>query len=185
MSFLTFITPTFRRPQRLAACLASVGAQTLVSEIEHIVLPDHVGIGIDGMYASLPHYASAVHGEYVHILADDDVLAGPTVVEQVKRFAEQQRHPPVIVVNVVKFMEEGALLLPTALYRDVPIEGQIDLGCIITRRDVWLQHVGDYGHRYEGDADHMLAMHRAGHAFARAEIFFLKGAVMRGRAEAA
>jgi hypothetical protein len=85
--FITFYTPTYKRPQALARCLASVASQTVVGEIEQIVIPDHVGVGIHGMYARVPQYASAVHGEYVMFLCDDDVLADATVVETVKTFA--------------------------------------------------------------------------------------------------
>jgi hypothetical protein len=44
--FLTLYTATYKRPQQLARCLASVAMQTLVNEIEHIVIPDHVGLGM-------------------------------------------------------------------------------------------------------------------------------------------
>jgi hypothetical protein len=181
-TFITFVTPSYKRPKMLAACMASVGAQTLIHEIEHLVLPDHIGIGIEGMYAKLPQYASAVHGEYVHLLADDDVLADEHVVGEVKAFAELHGYPPVIIVEVVKHMEQGALCLPLNKFGP-PVEGAIDLGCVITRNDVWKQHVGDYGKRYEGDADHLLAMWNAGHKFAYSDVYFLEGAVMRGRPE--
>ena len=80
--FISFYTPTYRRPKQLSACLASVSAQRGIEPgtIEQVVIADHVGVGIDGMYARVASYAEALHGIYVHFLSDDDVLAGPHVV---------------------------------------------------------------------------------------------------------
>jgi len=179
--FITLYTPTFRRPKGLAACLESVGRQTIASEIEHIVIPDHVGLGIGGMYAKVHDYADAVHGRYVHFLADDDVLADPTVVEQVKAFADVNGSPAVVIVNVIKG-HHGMLPVGDPW---PPRLGAIDLGCIITRADVWKVHAKDYGTRYEGDFDHAQALFNAGHQAAVCDVLFLCGAVSHGRAEAA
>jgi GT2 family glycosyltransferase len=100
--FITFYTPTYRRPHQLARCLESVRVQTAVEDVEQIVIPDHVGVGIGGMFARVREYVSAVHGRYVHLLADDDVLASPTVVEEVRAFAAKYRNPEVIIVATVK-----------------------------------------------------------------------------------
>jgi hypothetical protein len=184
VSFITFITPHYKRPKALAECIASVGRQTLASEVEHIVLPDYVGRGIGGMYGELPKYASTVHGDYVHLLADDDVLVGHRAVQDVKDFAELHGYPAMIVVKVIKYTEMGPLQLPRPGLVE-PVMGQIDLGCLITRSDVWKQHCHQYGNRYEGDFDYAAAVWNAGHKFLYADVFFLEGAVMRGRPEAA
>jgi hypothetical protein len=179
--FLTLYTPTYRRPIALAKCLASVAAQSAVSEIEQIVIADHVGVGIDGMYQRIPQYVEAVHGQYVHLLADDDVLAGPQAVAQLKARAEAEGFPPVLIVSAIK----GFLTLPLDDHGP-PVCGRIDLGCLVVRQDVWKQHVGDYGKRYEGDFDMAHALWDAGHQFVYArDITFLIGAVSRGAAEVA
>ncbi len=181
MPFLSFYTPTFRRPMALAKCLQSVQAQTLVRDVEQVVIVDHVGLGVGGMYEQVPHYASAMHGQYVHMLADDDVLAGPHVVAQVKARAEREGFPPVLIVSAIK----GHLMLPLD-NAGPPVCGRIDLGCLIVRNDVWQQHVKDYGSRYEGDFDIADALWKAGHSFVYArDITFLIGAVSRGAAEVA
>ena len=100
--FLTLYTPAFRRPRGLARNFASVAAQTAVAYIEQIVIPDHVGIGIDGMFSRVQHYTGAVHGRYVAFLCDDDVLAGPDVVAQVQAHAEAEGFPALIVVQTEK-----------------------------------------------------------------------------------
>jgi hypothetical protein len=179
--FLSFYTPTFRRPRGLTSCLASVAAQTAVDDIQHIVIPDHVGVGVDGMYARVPFYANAVHGQYVHLLADDDVLAGPHVVAQLRERAQAEGLPAVLIVSATK----GSLTLPIDS-AGPPICGRIDLGCLVVRRDIWQRHVADYGKCYEGDYWMAKALWDAGHRFVYAnDILFLTGGVSRGAAEAA
>ena len=175
--FLTFYTPTYRRPRALAACMASVEKQTLAAQIEHVIIADYVGIGIGGMYQRVPQYAEAVHGDYVHVLADDDELHDKSVVEQVRDFAVAQGYPAVILVDVVKI--GMGLIVPSW----PPVEGEIDLGNMIVRGDVWQRHCGDYGKRYEGDADFARSVHRAGYEAERLPVMFLTGGVRHGAPE--
>jgi hypothetical protein len=157
-----------------------VGAQTAVAAVEQIVIPDHIGVGIHGMYARVRDYATAVHGRYVHMLCDDDVLASPTVVAEVAAFAEAHDNPPVILVRAQK----GHSVWPGQFHWP-PVCGHIDLGCVITRADVWQQHVTDYGQRYEGDFDFMAALAQAGYPAAYCDLLFLRGGVSHGQAEVA
>lgn len=179
--FLSFYTPTYRRPKGLAACLASVGAQTLVREIEQVVVPDHVGRGIGGMYEQLRWYTPAIHGAYVHLLADDDVLAEPSIVEIVKARICEERYPDVLVVSAQK----GGLVLPLDSHGP-PICGRIDLGCLIVKSDIWRSNVQHYAPIYEGDFTFASALWNQGHRFVYArDLLFLVGGVSRGAAEAA
>jgi hypothetical protein len=178
--FLTLYTPTYKRPKQLAACLASVASQSMVTAIEHLVVPDHVGVGIAGMYERVKDYADAVHGQYVHLLGDDDVLGSPTVVEEVYDFATALGFPPVILVAAQK----GGDVWPAGQPWP-PRCGRIDLGCVITRADVWKAHAKDYGLRYEGDYDFMHALWRAGYPAVWCDVLFSIGAVSRGAAEVA
>jgi len=185
--FLSFYTPTYRRPEQLTACLASVQRQTAVKLIEQVVIPDHVGLGVGGMYHAVPAYADALHGEYVHFLCDDDTLKGPTVVADLKRIVEAERDaeglgPQVIIVGSQK---------PGGYYPHVnhgpPVEGSIDLGCFVVRRDVWRNTCNLYGRRYEGDADYIKALWAMNPPIARwswhRELHFCTGAASRGRYE--
>lgn len=180
--FLTFYTPTYQRPLQLARCLQSVADQSIVEEIEQIVIPDHIGRGVGGMYAQVPSYVSAVHGEYVHFLADDDVLADTTVVEELQLFVREYADPPaVVIVHVVK----GGLNLPIR-YEGVPVQGCIDLGCFVVRGDIWREFAGKgaYTQRYEGDFDFGVALWDAGHAFVyNPELLFMHGAISKGKPE--
>lgn len=176
--FLTFYTPTFRRPQGLTRCLASVRSQTAVDSIEQIVIPDHVGVGVGGMFDRIKQYADAIHGDYVHILCDDDALFAPDVVACVKYFAEAEGSPELIVVDVVKGRNRWPA--PPAW---PPRFGFIDLGCGIVRADVWKRHVADYQPVYEGDITFFNALAAAGVQASIYPILFLTGAVSRGAPE--
>ena len=178
--FLSLYTPTYRRPQGLAANLASVQAQTAVADIEQIVIPDHVGIGIGGMFSRVPQYADAVHGRYVAFLCDDDVLAGPTVVEQLRDVAKAEGYPPLIIVRTQK----GGAVWPDGNAWP-PRMGAIDLNCLIVRSDIWRSHVHCYGNRYEGDFDFAAALWSHGVYAAPCDLLFSIGGVSRGAAEAA
>lgn len=178
--FISLYTPTYRRPHGLAANLASVQAQTAVTDIEQIVIPDHVGIGIGGMFKLVPHYADAVHGRYVAFLCDDDVLAGPTVVEQLKSVAEAEGYPPLIIVRTQK---NGAVWPSGEAWP--PRMGAIDLNCLIVRSDIWRNHVHCYGNCYEGDYLFADALYKHGIYAKVVELLFSVGGVSRGAAEAA
>ena len=59
---MSVYTPTFRRPAALAHCVASIQAQTIACQ--HVIIPDEVGIGIDGVYADVVNHADKVAEKY-------------------------------------------------------------------------------------------------------------------------
>jgi hypothetical protein len=147
--FLTLYTPTYKRPRQLMECMASVAAQTLVSEIEHVIIADYVGLGVDGMYKRVPNHAPGTTGQYVYLLADDDCLADPRAVENLQAFVRGCGEPPdVIACRDIK----GGRHLPD-FWGEAPRCGYFDLGNMIVRGDVWRGHCDMYGKRYEGDFD--------------------------------
>ena len=180
MPFLSFYTPTYRRPQQLAACLASVGAQQGLAPgtIEQIVIVDHDGLGVGGMFAQVERYAMAVHGEYVHFLCDDDRLAGPNVVSDLRQAIRDLGDPELVIVRALK----GALELPIGAAWP-PVCGQIDLSCFVTRSDVWQRFSHCYGHRYEGDFDFAQALADAGIVGRFVDLRFVVGGVSKGAPE--
>jgi hypothetical protein len=193
--FITLLTPTFRlaggalaRPRALAACVQSVLAQVVPvpNFIQHEIVEDAVlgGSGVGGMFRQVPSNAWRVRGDYVHMLADDDVLLGPNVVARLYEFIERHDRPPVVIVDAYKRLEHGLTKLPIH-WSGVPVQGQVDLGCIVTRRDVWVEHCHAYGGIYEGDFLFLDAVYRAGHRIERFELDFVGGAVMRGAPELA
>jgi len=178
--FLTLYTPTFKRPRQLAACMASVQAQTLAHRIQHVIDPDYEGLGVGGMFARLASRPPKVYGDYVMFLGDDDVLTEPDAVERLQAIAFEAKQPDVVIVSTEKG-HHGRL--PTAFGE--PVCGAIDLNCVVTRRDVWEAHVKDYGSGiYESDFSHVRAMWDAGRRFHDAtSLLVSRGAVSAGAAE--
>ena len=95
--FMTFYTPTYKRPTFLAMCRRSVQAQTC-RDFQHMVIVDDTGIGVEGMFRDIRRHADQIRGEYVFILADDDLLLDPLGLRQVRDFARAHENPPVIIV---------------------------------------------------------------------------------------
>ena len=176
--FLTIFTCTYQRPKGLEACLKSVARQTLAHEIEHIVLPDHVGVAPnDAVYGRLPKYVDAVHGEYVHVLGDDDVLSDDRVVERLKLFAERNGKPDVIVLKCKK----GDQVYPKA---DPFREGDIDLCNFVVEAEMWKACMERYGENYKCDFGFYAELTAYMDTIDRSDILFAQGAVGGGRPEA-
>lgn len=182
--FITFYTPTFCRPEGLAACMRSVGRQTAVAHIEHLVFPDYVRHGIpDGLYGRMKWYFEACRGRYVHVLCDDDMLASDDAVAKLMAFAKKNADPPVILVRANKAGLELPFDWPSPGEPWAPVSGQIDLSCYVLRADIWRRHVDDYGLRYEGDYDHAVALQTAGHRMECLDLVFVDGDARNGRPE--
>ncbi len=150
--------------------------------IEQIVIPDHAGIGGDAgvgqMFGRIQHYADAVHGDYVHILCDDDELASAVSVETVRDFIEANDRPELVIVDVLK----GDWRLPTGDPWP-PQHSRIDLGCGIVRADVWKKHVGAYRASYDGDFQFLAALHAAGVQAKSLPFLFMVGEISHGVTE--
>jgi hypothetical protein len=179
--FLSIYTPHYaKRPSGFDALRASVSAQTWAERIQHIVAVDYAGVGlVTALFEWPATYAASVRGEYVQFICDDDVLVSPTVVESLGLLAKAHGNPDVLIVKATK-AHHGELP-----YEDFgpPVCGRIDLACVVTRRDVWFQHVHDYGQRYEGDFDHVKAMWDAGRRFVYTGLRMVDGKVSRGAPE--
>lgn len=165
--FLSIYTPTYERPVLLARCVESVEEQTIRDEIQHLIVQDEVGVGIPGMFAEIPAHLDELEGDYIYILQDDDVLVQTHVVEGLKRFIRAGGDPEVVIVKVRKRSQ----ILPT-FWGERPRKAHIDLGNYVVRRDVFVQHVADFGRRYEGDYDFIDALWKAGHRFAWCDLLF-------------
>ncbi len=159
--FLTLYTPAFRRPRLLRTMLDSVQAQTC-RDFEHLVYVDNAGDGIPGMYARLVRYSSLFEGDYVYFLQDDDRLADPRVIADLKAFAQANRYPSVIVARNHK----AQFNLP-GVWQAEPVCGKVDFGGVLVRRDVFLEHrQALLSGRYEADFEFIHAIWAAGEPFA-------------------
>lgn len=158
MVFLSVYTPTYGRPVMLEQCQTSVRAQTV--PVDHVIVHDYIGLGIDGMYAAIPEHAHIPTGEYVMVLSDDNVLVDDTFAEELERVAESEGMPDVIV-----FRGQIESSLQPLVWRDEPQLFRIDLSCFAVRRDVWVRHAMDWGHSYTGDFDFIHTLWDEGYRF--------------------
>lgn len=155
--FLSVYTPTFRRPQALANCVASVKAQTITTE--HVIIPDEVGIGIAGVYADVPNHAHKVHGTYVLFLSDDNYIIANDFAERLRDVIQREGYPDVVV-----FKNDICGCIQPAHWEAVDY-GAIDLSCFVVAREIWQKHAGDWGRHYAGDFDFIRTLFDAGYRF--------------------
>ena len=143
--FLTILTRTYRRPAGLVALMRTIQRQTLAHSIEHIIIPDYIGVAPnDAVYGVLPMYTSAIHGEYVHVLGDDDILKSEFSVEHLRDDIREAGNPVYQVVNCYK----GEQTYPKAW---PPKEGDIDLCNLVIRADVFEAMMSRYAKGYKCD----------------------------------
>lgn len=160
MTFMTFYTPTYKRPTYLALCRRSVQAQTC-RDFQHMVIVDDSGIGVDGMFHDIRRHAKAIRGDYVFILADDDRLIKAEGLGRVKAFAEANNRPPVIIVRNYKWGRTFPLI-----WEQAPEFTKIDTGNFIIRSDVFLENADHFGECYEGDWIFIEHLWNSGYPFA-------------------
>lgn len=175
---LSIYTPTFQRPGLLADCIASVEAQTV--PVEHVIVHDHVGLGVGGMFADIPNHAHRVTGDLVMVLSDDNLLVDSQVAEDLLRVWDGHGCPDVVMFKG----SIGQCVQPVA-WEQEPVECQVDLSCFAVERQVWQEHAGDWGHRYEGDFDFIHSLWTAGYTFFWwNRLCFMAQVISRGQPEA-
>lgn len=166
MTFMTFYTPTYKRPTYLSICQRSVQAQTC-RDFQHMVIVDDSGIGVDGMFHDIRRHAKAIRGDYVFILADDDRLIKAEGLGRVKAFAEANNHPSVIIVRNYKWGKTFPLI-----WEQAPEFTKIDTGNFIIRSDVFRENADHFGECYEGDWVFIEHLWNAGYSFAWLDYVF-------------
>jgi hypothetical protein len=158
MTFLSVYTPTYKRPQALARCKASVEAQTIPTE--HIIIVDEIGIGIDGMYGAIQDHAGKVNGEYVLVLSDDNYIIHSDFAERLQAVSLEAMRPDVIVF---KNDIAGLCIQPVEWGRVV--YGNIDLSCFAVKRRIWQRHSDAWGKNYTGDFYFIHTLEKLGYTF--------------------
>jgi glycosyltransferase involved in cell wall biosynthesis len=129
--FLTIITRTYNRPDGLAQCCATVEAQT-DQDFEHLIVRDTVGVGVaesNRLFLSVEP-----QGEYVMMLDDDDLLASPWFVSDL-RAAARAYDPDVIVFRMHN--AEFGVLPDRFVWQQQPKHGHIGGSCLVVKRHVW------------------------------------------------
>lgn len=152
MTLLTIITRTYKRPQMLARCMASLEAQS-DGDYQHILLVDEEGIGIAETYRRMRQRNWAdIRGDYVYLLDDDCTLAGVEAIATLRRAIIAAR--PKLIFVKAEICEWG--ILP-GLWRLPPVRGRIDLGCVIMQRGLFRRAARRFGAAYDGDYDFIMA----------------------------
>lgn len=131
MPFLSILTRTYNRPDALAQCRATVEAQT-DSDYEHLILRDAVGLGVAG--ANVLFLNAQPQGEYVMMLDDDDLLASPWFVSDL-RAAARAYDPDVIVFKMHN--AEFGILPDRFVWQQEPVHSHIGGSCVAVKRHVW------------------------------------------------
>jgi glycosyltransferase involved in cell wall biosynthesis len=155
--FLSVYTPTYRRPKALAVCKDSVARQTI--PVQHVIIPDDVGIGIGGVYAEVPKHARKVKGTYVLFLSDDNYIIRDDFAERLREIVQREGYPDVVV-----FKNDIVGCIQPVAWREVQY-GNIDLSCFVVERKIWQKHAGDWGHHYAGDFDFISKLYLTGYSF--------------------
>ena len=141
--FLSIYVPTYKRPHMLEHCLASVSAQA-DQDLEVVLVRDEIGIGISGMYADISNHLDEVHGRYVFVLSDDNLITDPQFVGRLKKIAT--KYDPDVIIFRNKIVDT----LPD-VWAAAPEEGHIDLSCFVVKADIWKANSDKWGRCYAGD----------------------------------
>ena len=179
MAFLTVYTPTYKRPKALTVCIESVKNQTHPNLIQHLIIPDEIGLGIDGMYSDIINHVDEVNGEYVLVLSDDDLLCNLDFARKLYDYIENNDYPEVVIIKAIK----SGRVLPT-IWNAKPQLGHIDLSCFVVRSDIWKANADKWGKRYEGDFDFINSLYEQGYQFNWFDIIASKAQrISRGQPE--
>lgn len=162
--FMTIITRHLTtRPNMLKVNQDSLAQQT-DRDFEQVILLDSEGRGVAWANENLRNHVDLIHGEYVFLLDDDDLIATPNFIEAVKTFATINDWPNVIIV---KMEHAPGFVLPDAdNWQQEPRLGHIGCSGFIVRRETWVSHVTDFNPVYHGDYTFIKALWNAGYKFA-------------------
>lgn len=141
--FLSIYLPTYKRPVMLAKCIESILKQN-DQDLEVVLVRDDIGIGIDGMYGDIPNHLDEVHGQFVFVLSDDNLITDADFVSGLKAIVAE--HQP----DVVVFKNQVASVQPDR-WDCAPELGHIDLSCFAVKADIWKANADKWGKCYEGD----------------------------------
>lgn len=138
--FLSIVTRTHNRPDMLRCNMESVAAQTC-QDLEHVILHDSVGRGLQWANSQYARYAPALSGDYVLMLDDDNVLAHSEAVATM--LAASECKP-----DIIQFRAEvgpNGILPHDECWKAAPQIYHVDGHTLAVRRDKWLEYIGYFG----------------------------------------
>jgi len=129
-------------------CRNSVLAQK-DPDFDHIVIKDMIGVGFARTNGYFYEYRDLIHGQYVFILDDDDVLVTDDFVSDMKKIAKENDNPGMIFVR----MWISDHTYPTHVDWKVPklTINHIGTSCVVVRNDLWKEKIKNFLQRKAGD----------------------------------
>jgi hypothetical protein len=145
--FVSFITRCYKRPRYLEVNRAAIRQQT-DQDYEHILLIDHTGRGVDWANTQFDRYKDYVQGCWVYMIDDDDFLATPHFIADIRRIATQN-NPDIMMCRV----DHGRLgvLPPNDIWGYKPQSGRIGTSSVIVKAEIWKRHIHTFTTAYDGD----------------------------------
>lgn len=159
-TFLTIITPTYKRPLLLAANKATVAAQSCRDYVQ-LIMADTAGYGIDGMFQHLAALADQIRSRYVYVLCDDDIFIDVDAVSVLRTIARCE-DPEVMMFKA--FVGSFGILPSPDIWEHTVKHGKVDLLNYVVRTDVWRAHAEAFTRGgYAGDWTFIEDVFRCGH----------------------
>lgn len=153
--FLTIVTRTYKRPmalQRNRDRILNVGLRSPTESllIEHVILEDLKGGGMQVAEAALFAFREEFHGDYIVHCDDDDYVCAEDMVTTLWDVVQENGSPPLIVFKVNH--EPRKELMPNR-WQAFPMEGNICTNCVLFRRDLYMkvENIGAIAQRHGGD----------------------------------
>jgi hypothetical protein len=144
--FLSVVTRVYQRPICLLNNVTSIARQDC-TDYEQLFLVDESGQGMQYANEQFHRHCGRVHGDYVYMLDDDDMLTRDDAVGLFRQAAEA--NPELIVC---KFDVEGHGEIPDrGQWRREPKHSHIGTPCMVVRCDLWQRFIRHFGQPIAGD----------------------------------
>jgi len=114
---------------------------------------------------SLAAAGDVLAGRYVYILDDDDYLCDPDFVAEAKGVAAEE-DPDVIMVRMRRLHYfEGEILPDEENWRGPPVLGKVGSPCFLVKREIWQEHIAEFGRPICGDFYFIRKLWESGYSF--------------------
>jgi len=100
------------------------------------------------MFLDIRNHVDMIHGDYVLVLSDDNVLIDPDVFGDLKTFVEENDRPDVVIWCGVL---PGQYVPTQSTWKRRPELNHIDLSCYVVARNIWINHAQDWLGEYAAD----------------------------------
>jgi hypothetical protein len=160
--FLSIVTRTHKRPIQLLQCLESISKMT-DNDYENVLLVDSsdrgIGVGAaNGMFARNKH---RIHGKWVYILDDDNILIDNDLLKSIKKI-DNKEHPDVIMFRI---SHEGLVLPEDSHWKKAPEIKHVDSSCLAVRKEIWDRHIASFNKPSCGDFFFARELYNKGYKF--------------------